>query len=482
MTDHSITMPPAFQALMRWEELCLVDPRTLDDNPLNWREHPPSQQEAVLASIRQAGWVMPLLYNLTTNKLVDGHGRKEKAIKAMLQAVPVAKGRWTKEEEIFLLQNYDAIGSMFRANSEKLANLNALAARGKEFINKASKETQSILKKLQGKMEALPSAIESGRIPSIPLQLSSLQEKKNPQTEDEDTEELEEVLEELEGVDHSQVSPIVQTLDDAVVFPTSNPWGIPDYDPDMLASADMVPEVTFSRVPESVTDRSYYCFSARPFDQRHELEIEGGCLGFFTEDWRFEGAFNRASEFYYEWIAAQDWTCVLQPDYSTYDDYPFPQRLWNLYRSRWVARYWQSLGIKIIPVLQSVYLPSLQETYKFLDPGMPKKELNQLDDSVFDVGLITLPNPCPVIAVQCRTIKHHGGDFKSFAKWLSHRIEFLQPEVVVIYGGGDHQSKFLGYLPAENSSLRYVLLQSYSAERRGWMKRQEKLRKKAQQE
>lgn len=464
---------------MRWEELCLVDPRTLDDNPLNWREHPPSQQEAVLASIRQAGWVMPLLYNLTTGKLVDGHGRKEKAIKAMLQAVPVAKGRWTKEEEIFLLQNYDAIGSMFRANSEKLANLNALAARGKDFIKKASKETQEVLKKLQGRMEALPSAIDSGRVSNIPLPISSLQERKTQEVEEEVPE-----IDELENseptvVDHSQVSPIIQTLDESAIFPSSNPWGIPDYDPDMLANSDMAPDRTFSRVPESVSERSYYCFSARPFDQRDELDVKGGCLGFFTEDWRFEGAFNRFTEFYHEWIGSQDWTCVLQPDFSTYEDWPFPQQLWNLYRSRWVARYWQSLGVYVIPVLQSVYQPSLQETYTFLDPEMPKKDKDQLDDSVFDIGLITLPTPCPVVAVQCRTIKHHGGDFKAFAKWLSHRIDYLQPEVVIIYGGGDHQSKFLGYLPAENSNLKYVLLQSYSAERRGWMKRQEKLRKKA---
>lgn len=480
MSDHSITMPPAFQALMRWEELCLVDPRTLDDNPLNWREHPPSQQEAVLASIRQAGWVMPLLYNLTTSKLVDGHGRKEKAIKAMLQAVPVAKGRWTKEEEIFLLQNYDAIGSMFRANTEKLANLNALASRGKEFLNKASQETKSILKKLQGRMEALPDAIESGKVSSVPLPISSLTGRKPEEEEEEtlDEEELEELEEEDGEIDHSQVSVVVQSLEDKIIFPSTNPWKIPDYDPDMLATPDMIPEMTFSRTRESVSEKSYYCFSARPFDQREELEIKGGCLGFFTEDWRFEKAFNQPSQFYFEWIA-HDWSCVLQPDYSTYEEWPFAQTLWNLYRSRWVARYWQSLGIRIVPILQSVYQPSQKQIYQFLDPEMPKKQMEELDDSVFDIGLITLPTPCPVIAVQCRTIKHHGGDFKAFAKWLSHRIEFLQPEVVMIYGGGDHQSKFLGYLPAENSNLRYALLQSYSAERRGWMKRQEKLRKKA---
>ncbi len=475
--ESSVSLPPAFQQLMRWEELALVDPRTLDDNPLNWREHPPSQLEAVLASIKQAGWVMPLLYNLTTGKLIDGHGRKDKAIKAHLPAIPVAKGRWTQEEEIFLLQNFDAIGSMFRANSEKLANLNALAARGKEFLKKASKDTKAVLAKLQSRMDALPEAINTGRISATPLSLTSLSQGKVVQPQEQEDEGEEESEFNPNFIDHAQVNPRIELLNDQMVFPSSNPWGIPDLDPGFLANVDMAPQLTYSRVPESVTERSYYCFSSRPYDLRDELGVKGGTLGFFTEDWRFEKAFSNFPAFHAEWVDGFDWTCLVQPDYSTYEDYPFPLRLYNLYKSRWVARYWQSLGLYVIPALQSVFLPSSQEILGFIDP---ESDLSEIDDSVFDVGLLTLPNPCPVVAVQCRTIKHHGGDFREFAKWLTHRIEYLNPEVVIIYGGGDHQSKFLGYLPEENSNLKYVLLQSYSQERRGWMKRQEKIRKKAQ--
>jgi hypothetical protein len=334
-------------------------------------------------------------------------------------------------------------------------------------------------------MEALPEAINQGRIPATPLSLTSLTQGKVVQVDDEEEGEGDEDAQ-VDGdfnpdfIDHAQVNPKLEFLNDRMVFPSSNPWGIPDLDPNFLANADMAPLMTYSRVPESVTDRSYYCFSSRPFDLRDEMEVKGGTLGFFTEDWRFEKAFNNFPAFHAEWVAGYDWTCLVQPDYSTYGDYPFPHRLYNLYKSRWVARYWQSLGLYVIPVLQSVFLPSQRETIQHIDPDVDDETLEGLDDSVFDVGLITLPNPCPVVAVQCRTIKHHGGDFRAFARWLTHRIEYLNPECVVIYGGGDHQSKFLGHLPPENKRLKYVLLPSYTQERRGWMKRQEKLRKKAQ--
>jgi len=329
-------------------------------------------------------------------------------------------------------------------------------------------------------MEALPEAISSGRMPATPLSLTSLtQGKAFPEPESDSDSEPDEPISDS-YLDHSQVDPRIQILDDQIQFPSSNPWGIPDLDPTFLANPDMAPQLTYSRVSESVTERSYYCFSSRPYDLRDELGVKGGTLGFFTEDWRFEKAFSNIPAFNAEWIDGFDWTCLVQPDYSTYSDYPFPLRLFNLYKSRWVARYWQSLGNYVIPCLQSVFMPSLQDTISHIDPEMNQEDLDEVDNSIFDIGLLTLPNPCPVVAVQCRTIKHHGGSFKEFAKWLSHRIEYLNPQVVVIYGGADHQSKFLGFLPQETSDLKYVLLPSYTQERRGWMKRQEKLRKKAQ--
>ena len=99
-------------------------------------------------------------------------------------------------------------------------------------------------------------------------------------------------------------------------------------------------------------------------------------------------------------------------------------------------------------------------------------------EGYIDIGLVTIPVGCPVIATECRTIKQNGGSFKDFAKSLTHSIEYLQPQVVLIYGGEEHQSKFRGYLPEESDTLRYIMLRSYMAERRGWLEKKSRKKKR----
>lgn len=477
-TQESVTLPDAFKEIMRWEKLVLVDPRTIDSNPLNWKQHPPSQTESLMAAIKRAGFVLPLLFNLTTSRLIDGHGRKAKAISSGLPAVPVALGRWTEEEEHFLLQTIDPIGGMYQTDTEKLSSLNALVAQGRDFLAKASKDTKTSLAKLQSRLEALPGAIDKGKITSVPLPIASLSSRKQDQEDQDGEDDGEGVPEDFHLTQDTVTSPKVEVLAEDVVFPSSNPWNIPDYDLAWLATSEMAPTKTYDRSSDSVTDRSYYCHSARPFHIRDDLDIHGGVYGFFCEDWRFEGAYDNVAEFA-AWVRDEQWTCVLQPDFSVYSAWPFPLRLWNLYRSRWVARYWQSLNIFVMPILQSVFNPSHIDLVDYLEPlpeDHPDRRYPDLDDddpvfANYDIGLITMPNPCPIFACQCRTIKQQGGDFKGFGKWLAHRIEYLNPEVVVIYGAAEHQSKFLGYLPKQSGKLRYVMLPSYMAQRRGWMKK-----------
>ncbi len=38
---------------------------------------------------------------------------------------------------------------------------------------------------------------------------------------------------------------------------------------------------------------------------------------------------------------------VLSPDFSMYTNYPEAFQIWQVYRNRWCAAYWQSKGIKV---------------------------------------------------------------------------------------------------------------------------------------
>ena len=53
------------------------DPSELEDNPANWRTHPPAQAAALSAVIDKVGWAGACLFNEATGRLIDGHLRKE---------------------------------------------------------------------------------------------------------------------------------------------------------------------------------------------------------------------------------------------------------------------------------------------------------------------------------------------------------------------------------------------------------------------
>jgi hypothetical protein len=45
--------------------------------------------------------------------------------------------------------------------------------------------------------------------------------------------------------------------------------------------------------------------------------------------------------------------------------------MWNVYRNRWVARYWQELGLRVIPNLQYSDLDSLRYTLAGIPTEIP---------------------------------------------------------------------------------------------------------------
>lgn len=69
---------------------------------------------------------------------------------------------------------------------------------------------------------------------------------------------------------------------------------------------------------------------------------------FFLDDYRFERVWNRPSIYV---PRLSQFPVVLTPDFSLYLDWPFSVNLWNVYRSRWLGRYWQEHGITVVPTV-----------------------------------------------------------------------------------------------------------------------------------
>lgn len=69
---------------------------------------------------------------------------------------------------------------------------------------------------------------------------------------------------------------------------------------------------------------------------------------FYIEDYRFERLWTEP-ERYIDVLSR--YAGMIMPDYSTYRNMPIPMQLWNMYRSRAIASFYQKCGIDVIPNL-----------------------------------------------------------------------------------------------------------------------------------
>lgn len=406
------------------QELIWVDPKTLDDNPHNWRKHPARQMRALQASIKANGWADALKWNKNTGRLIDGHGRKQVAISAGEPAVPVLVGWWTEEQERNLLATMDPLAAMAETDAGALQSLLDLDRQTVSQASHLEAEARKALSDLNESLDSYAWDVHTGK------QKKSLIHNREV-AEEEEALPREQILREDTGVRAE--------VDASAVFKSSNVWGLPDLLPNMLYDGE--PLKVWDRSKEfDVTDPdAWYCQSARPFPP----DREGGLLGFYTDDHRFERCWGDAEAFANQ-LLDEEWTAVATPTYSVWWDWPLAVRLYNAYRGRWCVRLWQSLEIPIIPGV-----------------------IWDNTDYSFEWGIRTLPKNCPVVSVQCRGINRHGSFWKRFQEGLEETVSYLTPGKVIVYGGGSQDnSRKMRRLPA---GTEYVLLDSYMGARRAQM-------------
>lgn len=401
-------------------DLVMVDPRTLSDNPLNWKKHPSRQRQAFKALKESVGFVGMAIYNRTTRRLLDGHMRKDEAIKAG-EAIPVAMVDWSEEQEKVFLAQFDPIGSLAETNAAALANLAEASDAALANLTKLSAGNRKALAQLNTDLTQLSTRIEAGDS-AISLQRSEKRRRNLDEKPSHDT--------------HSVRS---SALADDVIFPIENEFGIPTLDSDRLCTTP--PKQTWDRSDSAAKSNAWYCYSAGRSTLPDYRTRRGGVLGFFCEDWRFEVAWNDTPDFT-ESLLAERWSAVVLPDYSTWTDWPPIVCLHNIYRSRWLGRYWQEAGIKVLPILQNC----------------------GASDALTEHCISVLPNRIPVAAIQCRTNDGTTGYWRAFTNLISLACSIIKIECLVIYGGAEHYKSFSSRLPKGPS---YVMLDSFVARRRG---------------
>jgi len=118
-------------------------------------------------------------------------------------------------------------------------------------------------------------------------------------------------------------SPVLVTPEDtSVQFPSDNEFGIPLLDANMQADNIPYPHLT-------------YGFAAR-------RKVMAGLWLFYTDDYRFEALWGEPHNLLYSAPKA-----AVECNFSVFNTTPKAVALYQIYRKRWLARYWQSKGVRI---------------------------------------------------------------------------------------------------------------------------------------
>jgi len=106
------------------------------------------------------------------------------------------------------------------------------------------------------------------------------------------------------------------------IWPTDNGWGIPLLDVSLQANALAAPFGLWGAI-------------------KRKRRMSGTWF-FYTEDYRFEALWKDPSDVVNTRCAA-----IVEPNFSCYAEMPMAYGLYQIYRKRWLARYWQTFGIKV---------------------------------------------------------------------------------------------------------------------------------------
>ena len=252
-------------------------------NPLNFRTHPGRQREAVQASLRELGWIAAVVENVTTGKLIDGHLRVAEAARRG-EEVPVLQVALTEAEERLALATFDPITYMAEVDAETLSTL-------LHEVNTGEAALQKLLAGLAEEHGVVTTDVEpeSTEGDMLPLPAAEVQRRDVPDA----------------------------------VWPSDNDLGVPLLDIKLQATAFDQPAALWGAA------------------QSRRARMNGTWL-FYTEDYRYEALWADPSA-----VLNSGAVAAVEPNFSAYSNMPPAVALWQIYRKRWIARWWQSYGLRI---------------------------------------------------------------------------------------------------------------------------------------
>ena len=302
-----------------------VSPEILKPHPENPRVHPESAITKLTRSVEEFGWTSPILVTRDFT-ILAGHARLKAAQKANVKKIPVIVLPLTGAKAKAYLIADNKLQEETTWDNTILRNLLMTIDTGEidmELTGFSSKEIEALI---TGVSEASEDAIA--------------------------------VSGEQEGA---------FALKPDMVFKSGAPYNIPELRMDMLTECPE-PIATWSG-PDASTPKGFeWYFYNHGSDSIRGLDLKKTVYGFYVDDYRFEPLWDRPDDYTGRILNRKIPICVT-PNFSVLVDMPEAAQIWNSYRARWVGRYFQEAGLKIIP---DVLLPMEPKQEEWMFAGIPK--------------------------------------------------------------------------------------------------------------
>lgn len=430
-------------------------------NKKNYRRHPKGQIAILRKMIEKIGYIAPILVVKENDEyiIVDGHLRTGIAEDSEIPAVLLDLNPQEVEEALATL---DPIAQMAKVDRDILEGIIKEVSLPSDLLEEMSKkgwigkslenfgfqitpEQAEEFKHIEGfalpvdKDEQAMTPPEAknevgGDAPPVVVNDKGLKEK----------EELAAMGGSLESVEIVNDPDQIFVMTANAVFKSNLPFDIPALKTDRLFSLPTGIIKTFSgadtRWAEEDTPDTWwvYVYKSAGVDA---VPKDRSMVCFYTDDSAFEQVWNDPVK-YTRRMLDKGFRVSMCPNYSLWDNMPEASWVWNTYRSRWLARFFQEAGIYIIPDI--------------VFPGGEGDKWERVLEYLF----AGIPRNAPVVSCQFQTV--HGSE-ESARRGLDYAVRLLNPRKIIIYGTPAFIRENLGSL--EWFDERAITVASWSRER-----------------
>jgi len=295
--------------------------------------------DKLAAAIKQFGFRVPVLVR-SDGEVIDGAFRIKAAMRLGMKEIPALIVDGMSERQV----------KAFRLSVNRMAE-------------EAEWDADALIKEL----EALRNGDDFDKLAELtafdPVEIRDFLEAPEPDAEEPEEEGPVDILaaagddsEYLEGE-----SPIVSYRDD-VIFPGSGTMGLPEIRSDLLLEGP--PPNTW--IPGGKVKPPFmFCYNK---DSNSGIDWKKTVVCFYTADKQFERVWTHTSQVVtrFKNLGIKG---IVSPNFSVFIGWPKALRAYNIYRSRWFARYAQDAGF---PVVVDICAGTALDLDYLLD-GLPKR-------------------------------------------------------------------------------------------------------------